>query len=307
MPVGIYKRIEGKKYGMSGKKHSKKTLEKMSGSHKGRVVSEEQRKKMSLIMKGRIISNEWRRKIALSNTKEKIKKECINCSKIFFVPPSLNTRKYCSKICGNKKPSPKYWLGKKRDKETIQKLIDSHKGKSPWNKGKKYTEEEMIGLNKKGLKLGIGWNRGTKGLTKANSGSFKKGHIGRIWTEEEKKKHSIWKINNPNRMFKDTKIELKIEQELKNRNISYEKQKPLCDISVVDFYLPENNIVIQADGCYWHGCEEYKHKINKKITKNMIRDRYQNKVLISQGYRVYHFWEHDINRSVKECIDKITW
>ena len=31
----------------------------------------------------------------------------------------------------------------------------------------------------------------------------------------------------------------------------------------------------------------------------------QDKVLIFNGFNVYRFWEHDINKSVKDCIDKL--
>jgi G:T-mismatch repair DNA endonuclease (very short patch repair protein) len=51
---------------------------------------------------------------------------------------------------------------------------------------------------------------------------------------------------------KDTKIELKVEKELKRRNINYQKQISLYPRAMVDFYLPEYRIVIQCDGDYWH-------------------------------------------------------
>jgi hypothetical protein len=45
-----------------------------------------------------------------------------------------------------------------------------------WNKGIKYTNEQKNNLNLSGLELGRNFFKGTKGVLKANSGSFKKGH-----------------------------------------------------------------------------------------------------------------------------------
>lgn len=101
-------------------------------------------------------------------------------------------------------------------------------------------------------------------------------------------------IANPNRKFKDTSIELKIEAELQRRDINYQKQVPLCKIAIVDFYLPEYRIVIQCDGDYWHNRPGSKEK-----------DERQDRILTFNAFNVYRFWEHDINISSKKCIDKI--
>ncbi|HWY35714.1 MAG TPA: DUF559 domain-containing protein, partial [Nitrosopumilaceae archaeon] len=126
---------------------------------------------------------------------------------------------------------------------------------------------------------------------------FKKGNkimLGRKMSESAKEKISQWHIANPNKKFKDTGIELKIEQELKNRNIQYEKQVSLCKIAVVDFYLPEYRIIIQCDGNYWHNFPDGRDK-----------DKKQDLVLTFNGFNVYRFWETEINKSPKDCINKI--
>jgi hypothetical protein len=69
MPTGIYKRI--KIGGMSNKKHSEKSLQKMSKSHKGAIVTEETRRKISLGLKGfkrPPTTEEHKRKIGIGNT-----------------------------------------------------------------------------------------------------------------------------------------------------------------------------------------------------------------------------------------------
>lgn len=118
-----------------------------------------------------------------------------------------------------------------------------------------------------------------------------KGHLGKKHSKETKRKNREWQINNPNKVFKDTSIELKIEAELKKQNINYQKQVPLCKIAIVDFYLPEHKTVIQCDGDYWH---------NKSGAKE--KDERQDKVLILNGFNVHRFWEHEINESAEKCI-----
>lgn len=92
----------------------------------------------------------------------------------------------------------------------------------------------------------------------------------------------------------DTMIEQKIEEGLKKNKIYYKKQVPLYDITVADFYLPEFNLVIYTDGDYWH---------NLPLVKN--RDEKQDLILRQNSYQVLRFWEHEVNKSVDECIRKI--
>jgi DNA mismatch endonuclease (patch repair protein) len=170
-------------------------------------------------------------------------------------------------------------LGRKATKETKQKLRLSKLGeknpcfgKPAWNKD-----------------LPAPWAIGNQ---------FGKG-VAR--TEKEKKHLSEFQIAHPNKHFKDTSIERKIEAELKKRGLKYQKQIPLCKVAIVDFLLKEINTVIQADGCYWHGCPE--HYPNNIKTKE--KDKNKDMILGLNGYKVIRFWEHEINKSVEECIDKI--
>lgn len=128
---------------------------------------------------------------------------------------------------------------------------------------------------------------------------------GRKRSEETRKKMSQSKVEwhrfNSKRVFKETSIELKIEEELKKRGIYYLKQVPLCKVAIVDFYLPEHRIVIQADGCYWHNCPVHGQGFVDKEEK----DARQDSVLTFNGFNIFRFWEHDINTSVEYCIDTL--
>ena len=176
----------------------------------------------------------------------------------------------------------------KHKKQIIKNLGEGMKGKHQSEEHKKKIGfKNSISLKNRKLseehKINIG-----KGVLK------RKEKLGYINSPGSRRKMREAKINNPNKVFKNTSIELKIEEELKRRNINYQKQVPLCKIAIVDFYLPEYRIVIQCDGDYWHNLSGYKE-----------RDENQDRVLTFNGFNVYRFWEHEINKSVENCFYKI--
>lgn len=153
------------------------------------------------------------------------------------------------------------------------------------NTGKHPTQEALENLSKSHLGQ-IPWNKNKTG----------------VYSKETLESMSKNKIEHPNKVFKDTKIELKVEEELKKRGINYKKQVSLCSIAIVDFYLPEYKIIIEADGCYYHNCPIHGSGEIKNCTK---KDKNKDLILISNGYNIYRFWEHDINKSVEKCINTI--
>lgn len=218
--------------------------------------------------------------------------------------------------------------GYKHSAETLKKMANSHLGQTPWNKGKKHSEKsiqkmrdshrkenlsaETIKKIREARKKQIISEETKVKISQSNMGhevspetrrKIGKAHKGKIIPEWQREKIRISVLKNFNKRFKDTEIELKIESELKLRHIKYLKQVPLCNIGCVDFYIPNNKIVIQADGCYWHNCQI--HKKNLPLPGKTERDIHQSEVLTSNGFRVFRFWEHEINESVKKCIDKL--
>lgn len=127
------------------------------------------------------------------------------------------------------------------------------------------------------------------------------GHT-RIMSLESREKIRAWHIANPNKKFRNTSIELSIQDELAERQILFVKQFSVIGVAIVDFILPELNVIIQCDGCYWHNCPEHYPNHHKE---QRIKDLNKDAKLKSRGFKVYRFWEHDINRSAKECVDLI--
>jgi len=98
---------------------------------------------------------------------------------------------------------------------------------------------------------------------------------------------SIYTNNISQVSNKETSIELKLEQWLKDNNIQFEKQKRIKNISIVDFFI-KPNICLYADGNYWHN-----------LPNAIKRDRKQEKELKKQNYEVIRLWEKDINKGIR--------
>lgn len=193
--------------------------------------------------------------------------------------------------------------GSKHTDETLRKMSEIKKGSKNSNFGRSPSEETREKLRKvnigkhhtKKTKLKLSEiHKGTH-LSEETRRKMSETRKGKRASKETKKKMSEYRIAHPNRKFKETGIELKVEAELKRRGIVYEKQVPLCKVAIVDFYLPEFKIVIQCDGDYWH---------NKPGAQE--KDKRQDLTLTYNGFNVYRFWEHEIDQDVSACIDTIS-
>ena len=110
--------------------------------------------------------------------------------------------------------------------------------------------------------------------------------------------------------LQDTSIEMLLQNELSKRGVVFEKHKNIYGLPDI-FIKP--NICIFADGDYWHA-NPLRFDLGKKIrfgekilTAEQIREKDEKttKRLTDLGYRVFRFWESDIKKDVKSCVDKI--
>lgn len=67
----------------------------------------------------------------------------------------------------------------------------------------------------------------------------------------------------------------------------------------IDIAFTRAKLAVFIDGCFWHGCPEHgtKPRSNRdwwaaKIAANRARDEQTNAALLSVGWRVLRFWEH---------------
>lgn len=91
-----------------------------------------------------------------------------------------------------------------------------------------------------------------------------------------------------------TKIEQKLEDIVKNTWLKFMTQYELLGITCADIYVPDKRTVIYADWDYWHNYPYW----NK-------RDYYINKELKNCWFKVYRFWERDINNNTEEVERQI--
>jgi len=120
---------------------------------------------------------------------------------------------------------------------------------------------------------------------------------GRVFTLEWRDKISMARLKQilPQ---KDTTIEIKLQQALRERGTVFEKHYPIKGLP--DIVLLEQKIAVFCDGCYWHGCPiHFPGRINIKNDAKVTAD------LVSKGWRVIRFWEHEINTNLEECVNKI--
>ena len=241
--------------------------------------------------------------------KEKIKLDCQVCGVSIFLLESIIKRgrgKFCSKQCKNislKKTMLGNKKGFKKGQEAWNKNITGENSHSfgrvvskdtklklkAISTGYKHTEEARKKIREKRAKQVI-TEKHKESIKEAAKNNPNYGMRGKTISQKGKEKLRIWNTNNPNRVFKDTKPELRMEALLKSLGVEYQKQVPLFNIARVDFYVPSKNLVIQCDGCFWHGCPIH----NPNWTKSQERDANQDKVLQENGLIVVRFWEHEI-------------
>lgn len=170
-------------------------------------------------------------------------------------------------------------LGFKHSVEAKEKMSLAKKGKPSFFKGKTLSEE-----------------------SRKKIGDI---HRGKIWTDEKKENlKTYWKNLSYEEKIKRTEkarlkcranpssIEIAISLVLEELEIEFASQK-LIGAYIVDFYLPNRNLVIECDGDYWHGSDRAKEHDKKK-----------DLFLESKGYKVLRLRECDINKDAKAVFLK---
>ena len=222
----------------------------------------------------------------------KIRRECRFCGKVFYVRPSsikFGRGKNCSPKCS--------YEGQK--KQVRIECLTCRKEFFTWpSQGKKFCSKECV------------WKWASKNRRGKNSTVWKGGEIekscevcgkkfltypARAWRSRFCSLSCNAIYRNKHQKKKPTSIEIKIEKYLKKLKLNYQSQKVIKEgKTVADFYIPAQRIVIYCDGTYWHS--------SAKVQR---RDATQNLLLTMSGYKVFRFWEKDINKSAKRCVNKV--
>jgi len=176
---------------------------------------------------------------------------------------------------------------------------------------KKYYKTHVNGM--KGRKASIKTRQKISAMVKkyhsdpVNKEKFRKAHLGKKHSEETKLKIRIARARQiiP---FKDTKIEVTLQKELKRRKIKFRKHEPI--IGLPDIFI-EPNICIFADGDLYHAHpDKYKANeivpiINIKAKKKWLHDKQITENLKASNYVVLRFWENEINKDLKSIGDRV--
>ena len=91
-----------------------------------------------------------------------------------------------------------------------------------------------------------------------------------------------------------TRIEILLYSCLDNIGVSYLPQALLFDKFTVDALIPEFNLVIEADGEYWHGHPRF-YPLNAQQKRTVAKDNSRNAYLSKCGYTILRFWESEFD------------
>lgn len=100
---------------------------------------------------------------------------------------------------------------------------------------------------------------------------------------------------------KVSSIHLSLKRELERKGVFTRTEYKVGYFSI-DEALPIRKVAIEVDGCYWHGCDVCGFE-GKKSAR--ISDKRKDTYLSNKGWKVIRIKEHEINRSVEACADKI--
>jgi len=243
-------------------------------------------------------------------------RNCLACKKSFFVRLSqikLGRGKYCSHLCEgviqNKKVSKICLVCKKA---FLARPTDLKNGYGKFCSHRCSNQSTKIGGNischiclESVYRMPSHLKR--KGLKYCSKACVNKAFKTGMPLSEE---HKI-KMRLGNAKFAASKQPTSIEKIVYNylllKGILFEKQKLINGKFLVDAYIPSLNLVIEADGCYWHSCEKCvdKNKMDNRQRYAKTKDLVITQKLANEGYIVLRFWEHEIHTDINSCISKI--
>lgn len=113
---------------------------------------------------------------------------------------------------------------------------------------------------------------------------------------------------------KDTNPEILLRKALWHRGLRYRKNYRLLPGSP-DIAITRYRIAIFVDGDFWHvkGHQEHpgeqigsnKEYWQKKLKRNVERDKEVNDELTDMGWLVLRLWESDIKKDLQKCVGMI--
>ncbi|SFF91126.1 T/G mismatch-specific endonuclease [Curtobacterium sp. YR515] len=117
------------------------------------------------------------------------------------------------------------------------------------------------------------------------------------WRADESRRRHMARFDR-----RDTAPELALRRELHRRGRRFFVDRQVsrqCRVRP-DLVFPRARVAVFVDGCFWHYCEKHAHlpKANaelwrRKLLANRQRDARNGAILMSEGWKVLRFWEHE--------------
>lgn len=114
---------------------------------------------------------------------------------------------------------------------------------------------------------------------------------------------------------RDTSPEMELRRALWQAGLRYRVQYlvPGLPRRRIDIAFTRQQVAVQVDGCFWHGCPEHGTRPGRnsewwrwKIARNQARDRDTDARLAALGWTVIHVWEHeDAARAAQAIITRL--
>lgn len=108
----------------------------------------------------------------------------------------------------------------------------------------------------------------------------------------------------------NTGPELALRRALWKQGLRYRVRPRLPGSPDVAFI--SRKIAVFVDGCFWHGCPDHYATPSTntsfweaKVKRNIARDEEVNRQLLSLGWNVLRFWEHDIEGRLDAVVASI--
>lgn len=101
--------------------------------------------------------------------------------------------------------------------------------------------------------------------------------------------------------------EREFKKMLKELDVEFEVQK-IVGNKIFDFYIPHLNLLIEVDGCYFHGNPDKFEVLNNMQKKNIRNDAFKDSLAVGMGFGIERVWESDLKenyRAVKARFKKI--
>lgn len=113
---------------------------------------------------------------------------------------------------------------------------------------------------------------------------------------------------------RDTGPEMLIRREAHRRGLRYrvDAAVPGLPRRRADMVFAGRKVAVFVDGCFWHSCPEHTSipRANRdwwveKLRRNAERDRETDAHLLTLGWTVLRFWEHELPEQVVDVVESV--